>query len=82
MFPGEAFASFLFQEEGTAGLERQRGDARGGAGFERLRPEARDVEAEIMLFFRHLYRHSAAAIRNCQGVTEQKGNRWRRESTQ
>ena len=57
----EACASLLFQQQGFAGLERERGNARGGAGFERLRPEARDVEAEIVLFFGHLDRHGAAA---------------------
>src|SRR3974390_1611675 len=61
MLPGEAFASFLFQQQGLAGLEGQRGDSSRGADFERLGAKAGYVEAEIMLVSSHFDSNGTAA---------------------
>jgi hypothetical protein len=50
IFVRQLFASFLFEQERFPGLEGEQGNTGGGAVFQRLRPEAGDIEAQMVIF--------------------------------
>src|ERR1035437_1843591 len=62
MLARELGASVLFEEERLAGLEGERGNSRPGAGLQRLRAEAGDIEAEVVLFLGDLHGHGATSL--------------------
>jgi hypothetical protein len=52
IFSGNLFASLQFEQEGHSRFIGENGNSGGGAGFKRLRPEAGDIEAQIVIFTR------------------------------
>ena len=62
IFVGQDFASFLFQEEGFAGLKSKRGNSHPGASFKGLGPNARNIEPPIVVFLGDFDRHGSAAL--------------------
>src|ERR1039457_1121881 len=61
MLARELCASFLFQQEGFAGLKGERGNSRRGAGLKRLRAEAGNVKTQVVLFLGDFNGNGAAA---------------------
>src|ERR1035437_87691 len=61
MLARELCASFLFQQEGFAGLKGERGDSRRGAGLKGLRAEAGNVKTQVVVFLGHFNGNGAAA---------------------
>src|ERR1039457_6679493 len=61
MLARELGASFLFQQEGFAGLKGERGNSRRGAGLKRLRAEAGNVKTQVVLFLGDFNGNGAAA---------------------
>src|ERR1043166_1588055 len=50
IFLGQEGASFLFEEDGFAGLEGEDGNAGSSTGFQRLGTEAGDIETQVVFF--------------------------------
>ena len=60
MLVGESCASFLFEQEGLAGLEGEGGQACRRAGFQRPGAEAGEIKAQVMVVPGNFDGHGAA----------------------
>src|ERR1043165_4971382 len=62
IFPGNLFASFLFEQKGFSGFEGEDGNPSARAGFESLGSKARNIEAQIVIFTGDFHRDRATTL--------------------